>query len=193
MSRIGKKPVGIPSGVTVTVTGTHAVVKGPKGEMKIDLLPEVKVTVEEGKLIVERTNDERSGRARHGLTRQLMANMMEGVSKGFVKKLEIIGVGYKAAVHSTGSGQAAGKTVTLNLGHSHPIDYKAPEGVEIQNDPENKQILVITGIDKQQVGLVAANIRSFRPPEPYKGKGVRYVGEFVPRKVGKAAAKGTAE
>lgn len=185
MSRIGKKPVGIPSGVTVTVSGTHAVVKGPKGEMKLDLLPEVTVKVEEGKLIVERTNDERSGRARHGLTRQLMANMMEGVSKGFVKKLEIIGVGYKAA--------AKGKSVTLNLGHSHPIDYKAPEGVEIQNDPENKQILVISGIDKQKVGLVAANLRSFRPPEPYKGKGVRYVGEFVPRKVGKAAAKGTTE
>lgn len=185
MSRIGKKPVGIPSGVTVIVKDSRAVVKGPKGEMKIDLLPEVTVKVEEGKLIVERTNDERTGRARHGLTRQLLANMMEGVSKGFVKKLEIIGVGYKA--------QAKGKVVTLNLGHSHPIEYEAPEGVEIQNDPENKQILVITGIDKQKVGLVAANLRSFRPPEPYKGKGVRYVGEFVPRKVGKAAAKTTAE
>lgn len=184
MSRIGKKPVGIPPGVTITVIGMCAIVKGPKGEMKIDLLPEVTVKVEDGKLIVERTHDGRSARARHGLTRQLLANMMEGVSTGFVKKLEIIGVGYKA--------QAKGKSVTLNLGFSHTIEYKVPEGVDIQNDSENKQILVIMGIDKQKVGQAAANIRSYRTPEPYKGKGVRYVGEFVPRKVGKAAAKGTA-
>ena len=132
--------------------------------------------------MIERKNDERAGRARHGLTRQLIANMIEGVNTGYTKKLEIIGVGYKA--------QAKGKSVTLNLGFSHPIEFKAPEGVDIQQDPENKQILLITGIDKAKVGQTAADIRRYREPEPYKGKGIRYVGEFVPRKVGKAAVKG---
>ena len=184
MSRIGRKPIGIPAGVTVTVTGSKVVVKGPKGELKLELLPEVTVKVDADKVIVERKDDERDARARHGLTRQLIANMVEGVSKGFEKRLEIIGVGFKA--------QAKGKSVTLNLGYSHPINYKSLEGIEIQNDPENKQILIITGIDKEKVGQVAADIRAFRKPEPYKGKGVRYVGEEVQRKVGMAAVK-TAE
>lgn len=182
MSRIGKKSVPVPAGVTVTVKDGHVSVKGPKGELTIVLLPEVSVKVEGDQVIVERKDDERSSRARHGLTRQLIANMTEGVSTGFVKKLEIIGVGYKA--------QAKGKTVSLSLGFSHPVEYKAVDGVDIQNDAENKQILVITGISKEKVGQVAADIRSYRPPEPYQGKGIRYVGEFVPRKVGKAAAKG---
>lgn len=181
MSRIGKKPIPVAAGVTVEVKGSQVAVKGPKGELKLELLPEVTVKVEDDKVLVERKDDERDARARHGLTRQLISNMVEGVSKGFEKRLEIIGVGYKA--------QASGKSAKLNLGHSHPIDYKAPEGIEIQNDPENKQILVITGIDKEKVGQVAADIRAFRKPEPYKGKGVRYVGEEVQRKVGKAAVK----
>ncbi len=181
MSRIGKKPIPVPAGVTVTVTGTTVLVKGPKGELKYDHLPEVKVAVADNVVTVERTGDEKQHRARHGLTRQLIENMVVGVSKGFEKRLEIIGVGYKA--------QGKGKSVTLQLGFSHPIDYKAPEGVEIQNDAENKQILVVTGIDREKVGQVAADLRSYRPPEPYKGKGVRYVGEEVQRKVGKAAVK----
>lgn len=181
MSRIGKKPIGIPSGVTVEVKGNQVIVKGPKGELSYEFLPEVSVKVEEDKIIVERKDDSREARARHGLTRALLANMAKGVSEGFEKKLEIIGVGYKA--------KASGKGVKLNLGHSHPIDYKAPEGIEIQADPENKQILIISGINRQLVGQTAAEIRAFRPPEPYKGKGVRYIDEEVQRKVGKAAAK----
>jgi large subunit ribosomal protein L6 len=184
MSRIGKKPVAIPSGVIVEVSGTKVTVKGTKGELKINHLPEVSVKVEEGNVIVERKDDKDESRARHGLTRQLIANMVQGVSEGYEKKLEIIGVGYKA--------QAKGKTVTLNLGHSHTIEYKAPEGVEIANDEKNKNILIIRGIDKQSVGQAAADIRSYRPPEPYKGKGVRYIDEYVRRKVGKAAAKAEA-
>lgn len=181
MSRIGKKPVAIPGGVTVEVNGNNIVVKGPKGELSYAHLPEVTVTIEENQVVVTRKNDEKESRARHGLTRQLVQNMVTGVSDGFEKRLEIIGVGYKA--------QAKGKSVTLNLGHSHPIDFSAPEGVEINQDEQNKNILIITGIDKQKVGQTASVIRGFRPPEPYKGKGVRYVGEEVIIKPGKAAAK----
>ena len=181
MSRIGKKPVALPSGVTVEVAGNKITVKGPKGELSYEHLPEVSLIIEEDKVIVNRKDDEAQSRARHGLTRQLVANMIEGVSKGYEKKLEIIGVGYKA--------QAKGKSVTLNLGHSHSIEYPAPEGVDISQDEKNKQILIISGIDKQLVGQAAADIRSFRKPEPYKGKGVRYIDEDVRRKPGKAAAK----
>lgn len=181
MSRIGKKPIGIPSGVTVTVSGSSVTVKGPKGELKLETLPEVTVKVDGDQVIVERKGDEKQARARHGLTRALIANMVKGVSEGYEKKLEIIGVGYKA--------QGKGKAVTLHLGFSHQIDYKAPEGIEIQNDPENKQILIVSGIDKEKVGRAAADIRSYRPPEPYKGKGISYIGEYVRRKVGKAAVK----
>ena len=181
MSRIGKKPIGIPSGVTVTVAGTKVTVKGSKGELSMETLPEVTVKVEGDQVIIERNGDDGTARSRHGLTRALLANMVEGVSKGYEKKLEIIGVGYKA--------QAKGKTVTLQLGHSHPINYKTPEGVEVQNDEKNKQILIVAGIDKERVGQAAADIRSYRPPEPYKGKGVRYIDEHVIRKVGKAAIK----
>ncbi|MBU2213385.1 50S ribosomal protein L6 [Patescibacteria group bacterium] len=181
MSRIGKKPVAIPSGVTVEVTGAVIKVKGPKGELTYAHLPEVSVKVEGGQVQVERKDDLADSRARHGLTRQLVANMIQGVSEGYEKQLEIIGVGYKA--------QVQGKKLTLNLGHSHPINYPIPGGIEIIQDEKNKSILIIRGIDKQLVGQVAADIRDFRKPEPYKGKGVRYVGEHVRRKAGKAAAK----
>lgn len=184
MSRIGTKPVAIPSGVTITVTGGIVNVKGPKGELTLLVLPEVTVKAEEGKVVVTRKNDTAEARARHGLTRALLANMVLGVSKGYEERLEVIGVGFKA--------QAKGKSVTLQLGFSHPIEYKAPQGVDIQNDAENKQMLVITGTDKQRVGQAAADIRSLRPPEPYKGKGIRYIDEVVRRKVGKAAVKTTA-
>jgi large subunit ribosomal protein L6 len=179
MSRIGKKPVAIPGGVTVEVNDNNIVVKGPKGELSYAHLPEVSVVVEDNQVVVTRADDSIDARARHGLTRQLINNMVIGVSEGYEKKLEIIGVGYKA--------QAKGKTVTLNLGHSHAIDYAAPEGIDISQDDKNKQILIIKGINKEDVGQAAADIRSFRPPEPYKGKGVRYVGEHVIRKAGKAA------
>ncbi|MBT4119436.1 MAG: 50S ribosomal protein L6 [Candidatus Peribacter sp.] len=179
MSRIGKKPVAIPGGVTVEVNGNNIVVKGPKGELSYAHLPEVSVKVEESLVIVDRKDDTDASRARHGLTRQLINNMVIGVSDGYEKQLEIIGVGYKA--------QAKGKSVTLNLGHSHPIEYSAPEGIEISQDEKNKQILIIKGINKEDVGQAAADIRSFRPPEPYKGKGVKYVGEHIIRKAGKAA------
>lgn len=179
MSRVGKKPVAIPAGVTVEVSGNVVSVKGPKGEMKIDHLPEVTVAVEDGQVVVNRKDDTKQSMARHGLTRQLINNMVVGVSEGFTKKLEIIGVGYKA--------QPQGKKLTLNLGFSHPIDFSVPDGIEITQDEQNKNILVITGYDKQMVGQVAANIRAYRPPEPYKGKGVRYVDEYVIRKAGKTA------
>ncbi|MFA7682168.1 MAG: 50S ribosomal protein L6 [Candidatus Peribacteraceae bacterium] len=185
MSRVGKKPVAIPSGVTIEITGNVIKVKGAKGELTYHHLPEVTVSIENGQALIGRKGDTKQHMAFHGLTRQLIANMVIGVSEGYEKKLEIIGVGYKA--------QAKGKSVTLNLGHSHPIEYKAPEGVEIAQDEKNKSILIIRGIDKQRVGQAAAEIRSFRPPEPYKGKGVRYMGEQVRRKVGKAATKGGSE
>ena len=181
MSRIGKKPVAIPSGVTVEVFGNAIKVKGPKGELSYAHLPEVTVKVEGDQVLVERKSDDSESRARHGLTRQLIANMVQGVSEGYEKKLEIIGVGYKA--------QAKGKVLTLNLGYSHPIDYQVPEGIEITQDEKNKNLLIIKGIDKQFVGQAAAVIRSYRPPEPYKGKGVKYIDEVIIRKVGKAAAK----
>lgn len=184
--------MAIPSGVTVELSpkgspsgsGNKIVVKGPKGELSYEHLPEVSVKVEEDKVIVTRKDDSDDAKARHGLTRQLINNMIIGVSEGYEKKLEIIGVGYKA--------QAKGKSVTLNLGFSHPIEYNAPEGVEITHDEKNKQILIIRGIDKEKVGRAAADIRSFRKPEPYKGKGVKYIDEVIIRKAGKAAVTAAA-
>lgn len=184
MSRIGNKTVAIPSGVTVTIAGNLVTVKGPKGELKYAHLPQVGVAMEGSELRVSAKEQSKEARARHGLTRQLIANMVQGVSQGYEKQLEIIGVGYKAQT---------GKTLKLSLGFSHPVEYAVPAGIEITQDEKNKNILVIRGIDKQLVGQVAADIRTFRPPEPYKGKGIRYVGEQVRRKPGKAAAKaGTA-
>jgi large subunit ribosomal protein L6 len=185
MSRIGKKPVAIPSGVTVEVKGSTVKVQGSKGEMNFTFLPCVTVKVEGSEVIVERDDNQDNASAVHGLTRQLISNMIQGVSQGFEKRLEIIGVGYKA--------QAKGKTLALSLGFSHPVNYPVPAGIEITQEEKNQNILIIRGVDKQLVGQTAAVIRSMRPPEPYKGKGVRYVGEAVRRKAGKAAAaKGSA-
>ena len=184
MSRIGKKPVALPSGVTVEVKGSVVTVKGPKGTLTYAHLPEVIITVEANTVVIARKNDEPASKARHGLTRQLIKNMTIGVSQGYEKQLEIIGVGYKA--------QPKEKMLVLNLGHSHPIDFPVPAGIEIMQDEKNKNLLTIRGIDKQLVGQVASNIRTLRPPEPYKGKGVRYVGENVRRKPGKAAVKASA-
>lgn len=180
MSRIGNKPVAIPSGVTLEVKGSTVHVKGPKGELSYELLPQVSVTVEDNMATIARKDDTKESRARHGLTRALLANMVKGVSDGYTKELEIIGVGYKAALK--------GKTLQLSLGYSHPIDFTIPADIEILQDERNKNILRINGVDKQLVGQVAAQIREFRPPEPYKGKGIRYSDEHVRRKVGKAAA-----
>jgi large subunit ribosomal protein L6 len=180
MSRIGRKPVAIPSGITVTVHGDKVIVKGSKGELSYVLLPEVSVKVEGSEIVIERKEDTDAGRARHGLTRALLANMVKGVAEGFSKQLELIGVGYKAAIK--------GKVLQLQLGFSHPVDFPIPAGVEITQDEKNKNLLTIKGIDKQLVGQVSSDLRALRPPEPYKGKGIRYSDEVVRRKVGKAAA-----
>ncbi|ALM09419.1 MAG TPA: 50S ribosomal protein L6 [Candidatus Peribacter riflensis] len=179
MSRIGRKPVAIRSGVTVSVTGSTVSVKGVKGEMKYTFLPEVTVKVEGSQVIVERKEDSDTASARQGLTRQLVENMVCGVSEGYKKILEVIGVGYKA--------QVQGKKLILNLGFSHPVEFAIPEGIQITQDEKNKNLLTVQGIDRQLVGQVAADIRSYRVPEPYKGKGIRYSTETVRRKPGKAA------
>ncbi len=179
MSRIGKQPIPVPNGVTVTVNPDNTViVKGPKGELSAKISPRIKVEIAD-QITVTRQSEDKEDRSLHGLSRTLIANMCEGVTNGFSKKLEIIGVGYRA--------QVQGNKVTLNLGHSHPIDYALPEGITIEQDKDKKNILTISGIDKQKVGQVAAEIRSFRKPEPYKGKGVRYIDEYVAMKAGKAA------
>ncbi|MDD5751677.1 MAG: 50S ribosomal protein L6 [Candidatus Peribacteraceae bacterium] len=179
MSRIGRKAVAIPSGITVTVAGGAVQVKGPKGELKFGVLPEVSVTVQDGTVTVERKGDSRDASARQGLTRQMVTNMIIGVHQGFLKKLEVIGVGYKV--------QVQGKKLILNLGYSHPVEYTLPEGITVTQDEKNKNLLTVQGIDKQLVGQVAADLRSLRPPEPYTGKGIRYSDEYVRRKPGKAA------
>lgn len=180
MSRIGKQPVIIPAGVTVEIAGQKITVKGPKGELKKELHPNIKFEVVDNKIIVKRPDDTKENRALHGLIRSLIANMVEGVSKGFEKRLEIVGVGYRA--------KAEKNKITLTLGFSHPIEYKAPEDIEFKMDEENKNLIIVKGLDKQTVGEVAAKIRSYRKPEPYKGKGIRYSGEHIQRKAGKAAA-----
>ncbi|RMH16554.1 MAG: 50S ribosomal protein L6 [Gemmatimonadetes bacterium] len=177
MSRIGKKPVEIPNGVDLTLDGGTVRVKGPKGELTLDVHPDMKIAVEDGALTVERPSDQPNHRALHGLTRSLIANMVEGVTNGFTKTLEIQGVGYRA--------ESKGKGITLHLGFSHPIEYQAVDGVTLE--VPNPTTVVVSGPDKQAVGQAAAEIRSFRPPEPYKGKGVRYQGEHVRRKAGKTA------
>lgn len=183
MSRIGKQPIVVPSGVTVTIDENNKVtVKGPKGELVQTMHPNMKISQSEGELTVTRPNDQKENRALHGLVRSLLANMVTGVTNGYEKQLEILGVGYRANVN--------GSKLNLSLGFSHPIEYNIPEGITVEIDKEKKNILVIKGIDKQLLGEVAANIRSYRKPEPYKGKGIRYVGEYVQQKAGKAAAKG---
>jgi large subunit ribosomal protein L6 len=182
MSRIGKQPIKIPSGVTITTSENNTItVKGPKGELTQTFAPTIKIDQTEEELTVSRQDDHKQNRALHGLTRSLLANMVEGVTKGFEKKLEILGVGYRANI--------GGNKLTLNLGFSHPIEYIVPEGITVEFDKEKKNILIITGIDKQLLGEVAAKIRSYKKPEPYKGKGIRYFGEYVKQKAGKAAAK----
>ena len=176
MSRIGKKPVPVPSGVTVSVDSQSVVVKGPKGELSLVLPGEVDIAQEGEQIVVTRQSDSRTARSCHGLSRTLIANMVEGVSKGFEKRLEIKGVGYRAAVK--------GKKLTMSLGYSHPVEFEPPAGIEFK--VEGNTNVIVTGIDKELVGTVAAKIRDARPPEPYKGKGVRYLGEMVRRKAGKA-------
>ena len=178
MSRIGYTPVPVPSGVDVTVDDGRVAVKGPKGSLDLDVPGDITVRVDGDQLLVERPDDERDNRALHGLTRSLVNNMVVGVSDGFVKELEIIGVGYRATARND-------RTIELALGFSHPVVVEAPEGVTFEL-PTQTQIRV-HGVDKQLVGQVAANIRAIRKPEPYKGKGVRYTGERVIRKAGKAA------
>jgi large subunit ribosomal protein L6 len=175
MSRIGKKPVAIPGGVTASVNGQVVSVKGPKGELKHVLVDDVIAKLDQGSIEVAPREDTQNARAMWGMSRTLLANLVTGVTEGFTKKLEITGVGYRAAVQ--------GSNVQLQLGYSHDVTYPIPQGIQVQC-PKPTEIIV-TGIDKQKVGQVAAEIRRFRPPEPYKGKGVRYAGEFIFRKEGK--------
>jgi large subunit ribosomal protein L6 len=179
MSRIGKIPVGIPKGVTVTVAGQKVTVKGPKGELSRLIHTDLGVKVEGETIIVTRPSDEPGHKALHGLSRTLVANMVEGVTKGYSKQLEITGVGYKAEPKPYG--------LILSLGYSHQIEYKAPAGIKL-TAPQPTQVL-IEGANKEIVGQVAAEIRLLRPPEPYKGKGIKYAGEVIRRKAGKAGAK----
>ena len=183
MSRIGKKPVPIPAGVECKLDGVVLTVKGPKGQLHMDLHPNMQVTIEGDLISVTRPTDGRLDRSLHGLTRTLISNMVVGVNEGFSKTLNIVGVGYKVDLK--------GKALNLNLGYSHSIDYPPPEGVEFNVDNKKNEI-VVKGLNKQVVGQVAAEIRMLRPPEPYKGKGVMYAGEKIRRKAGKTAAKGGA-
>ena len=178
MSRIGKLPVEIPAGVTITVDGDAIKVAGPKGNLETKKLPEVTVAIEESTLTVTRVSDQKISRSQHGLMRTLINNMVIGVTNGFSKKLEVSGVGFKLALQ--------GQKLVMSLGFSHPVEYTAPAGVDIQVE---KMGITVSGIDKQQVGQVAAEIRSFKKPEPYKGKGIKYEGEHVIRKAGKTGAK----
>ncbi|MGA1846811.1 50S ribosomal protein L6 [Deferribacter abyssi] len=177
MSRIGKKPISIPKGVVVKVENNKIIVEGPKGKLERDLHPKINVELTDKEIIVKRHDDSKESRAFHGLYRSLINNMVEGVSKGFEKRLEIVGIGYRATLK--------GKALDLSLGFSHPVVVEPPEGIEFV--VENQQKIVVKGIDKQLVGQVAANIRKIRKPEPYKGKGIRYEGEHILRKAGKSA------
>ena len=178
MSRIGKKIITLPKGVDVKVSGESIEVKGPKGTLRERTHPAVQVEVKDGVVTVTKVRDEKGDDAAHGLVRSLTANMVKGVTEGFVKTLEIVGVGYRA--------QVAGGVLTLNVGYSNPVNYPVPKGIEV--DASGKGQVVIKGIDKRLIGTVAAEIRAIRPPEPYKGKGIKYVEERIRRKVGKTGA-----
>lgn len=182
MSRIGETPVTIPDGVKVEKTGNHLSVLGPKGNLKIETDPKILVEVEGDTIVVKRKNDEKSVKALHGLSRSLIANMIKGVTLGWSKELELIGVGFRA--------QGSGNKLTLNVGYSHPVDIQAPEGI-IFEVSENTKIKV-SGIDKQLVGQIAANVKAVREPDVYKGKGIRYVGEYIRKKLGKSGKVGVA-
>ena len=177
MSRVGLRPIEIPEGVEVSLEPGSVIVKGPKGTLNQAIHRDMRIARDDSVLRVERPSDERTHRALHGLTRSLVANMVEGVTKGFEKRLEIHGMGYRATLQGT--------TLTLLLGYSHPIVYEAPDTIEFELS--GRDIIIVRGIDNQMVGQVAAEIRAFRKPEPYKGKGIRYVGEVIRRKVGKTA------
>jgi large subunit ribosomal protein L6 len=178
MSRIGKMPIPVPSGVEVTIDGGHVTVKGPKGTLEHDAPQTITISREGDELIVTRPDDERSNRALHGLTRSLVANMVTGVSEGFVRELEIVGVGYRAAA-------AGPQRLEIQVGYSHPVHVDAPDGIEFEVPVPTR--ITVRGFDKQLVGQVAADIRKIRKPEPYKGKGIRYANEHVLRKAGKSA------
>ena len=179
MSRIGRRPIPVPAGVDVTIDGNPVRVKGPRGELSRTLHSDVIVRREDGDILVERPSAEPRFRALHGLSRTLVANMIDGVTTGFTKTLEIVGVGYRAETKPFG--------LTLSLGYSHPIEYKAPEGITLR--AATPTVVEVSGTNKEVVGQVAAEIRSLRPPEPYKGKGVKYQGEVIRRKAGKAGGK----
>ena len=180
MSRIGKLPIAVPAGVTVTIADDYTVtVKGPKGELSQKVNKDMTVRMEDGHILVERPSDAKQHRAMHGLYRSLIHNMVEGVTNGFSKTLELVGVGYRAS--------AENNTLTINIGYSHPVIMKAPDHVTYETP--NANTIVVKGIDKQQVGALAADIREVRKPEPYHGKGIRYHGEYVPHKEGKAGKK----
>ncbi|ABW15378.1 50S ribosomal protein L6 [Frankia sp. Mgl5] len=175
MSRIGRQPISVPTGVEISLDGPKVTIKGPKGSLSHTVAEPIEVVREDGQLIVNRPNDERRSRALHGLTRTLVSNMVVGVTAGYSKTLEIVGVGYRV--------QARGSDLEFALGYSHPVPVKAPDGIRFEVQTPTR--FVVHGIDKQQVGEVAAKIRGLRKPDPYKGKGVRYQGEVVRRKVGK--------
>jgi large subunit ribosomal protein L6 len=177
MSRIGRQPIELPGGVDVKIDGTHVSVKGPRGTLERSLHPEMKLVQEDGTIRVERPSDEAMHRSLHGLTRTLVANMVEGVTKGYEKRLEIVGVGYRASLR--------GQDLEIAAGFSHPVIVQRPEGVEFEVPQPTR--ITVRGNDKQAVGEIAAKIRKIRPPEPYKGKGIRYEGEHVRKKAGKAA------
>lgn len=182
MSRVGQQPVQLPDKVTVEIDRNTVTIAGPKGELTQDFSPELTIRQDDGSIIVERPSDQRHHKALHGLTRALVANMVAGVSAGFRKTLEIQGVGYQAALQ--------GKNLQLRLGHSHPVVVKPPANITFDVPQDSRGTIIhVDGIDKQVVGQVAANIRGWRPPEPYKGKGVRYLGEYVRRKAGKAGKR----
>ncbi|NPC91158.1 50S ribosomal protein L6 [Bacillus sp. WMMC1349] len=177
MSRVGKKLLEIPSGVTVTLNDSTVTVKGPKGELTRTFHPDMKIKIEDNVLTVERPSDNKEHRALHGTTRSIIGNMVEGVSKGFERGLELVGVGYRAS--------KSGNKLVLNVGYSHPVEIVPEQGIEIEVPSQTK--VVVKGTDKERVGATAANIRAVRSPEPYKGKGIRYEGEMVRRKEGKSA------
>lgn len=176
MSRVGSMPIEIPSGVEVRIDGSRVSVKGPKGELNRSVSPEMTLDLSDGRLLVKRPSDQQRHRALHGLTRSLIANMVTGVSQGFAKTLELQGVGYRA--------QMQGQTLVLAVGFSHPVQVPPPPGIEFEVEGTSR--VLVKGIDRELVGQVAADVRKVRPPEPYKGKGIRYQGEYVRRKAGKA-------